>query len=320
MTITLAIGVRRMARRNAVIRRLPAVETLGAVTVICSDKTGTLTRNEMTVRTVALSGAVISIRGEGYALEGEFVLDGAPADPIQVDGLVDLARAALLCNDADLHLVEGQWHLRGDPTEGALIALALKAGLDADAVRAAYPRVDAIPFESRHRFMATLNQADGKGYVFVKGAPERVLDMCSFQRRAGQDFPLARDDWEAQMQRMAESGQRLLAFAAKQCATSGRGLEIADVASGLSLLGIVGMIDPPRADAVQAIRNCREAGIKVKMITGDHVVTAIAIGSAMGMHGKAIDSAELDGLSDRRDAARGEPARRFSRVRPRNTN
>ncbi len=298
VTITLAIGVRRMARRNAVIRRLPAVETLGAVTVICSDKTGTLTRNEMTVRTVAVSDGSISILGEGYAPEGDFMLGSAVADPNQLDDVVDLAHAALLCNDADLRLVDGQWQLSGDPTEGALIALALKAGLDADRVRTAYPRVDVIPFQSQHRFMATLNRAGGEDFVFVKGAPERVLDMCSHQRRVGRDAPLQRAYWDAQMQRMAKSGQRLLALATKQCASSVRGLETADIESGLSLLGIVGMIDPPRADAVQAIRNCREAGIKVKMITGDHVITAIAVGSAMEMHGKAIDSADLDGLSE----------------------
>ncbi len=298
VTITLAIGVRRMARRNAVIRRLPAVETLGAVTVICSDKTGTLTRNEMTVRSVALYDGLISVLGEGYAPEGDFVLDGAVAGPNQLDGVVGLARAGLLCNDADLRFVNGQWQLSGDPTEGALITLALKAELDSDEVRAAYSRVDVIPFQSQQRFMATLNRTGGEDYVFVKGAPERVLDMCSHERHAERDFPLQRAYWDAQMRRMAESGQRLLAFATKQRASATRGLETAELASGFSLLGVVGMIDPPRADAVQAIRNCREAGINVKMITGDHVVTAVAVGFAMGMHGKAIDSAELDGLSD----------------------
>lgn len=299
MTITLAIGVQRMARRNAIIRRLPAVETLGSVTVICSDKTGTLTRNEMTVRSVALPRRMIDATGEGYDPHGSFSVEGVEIDAREDDELIELAHAALLCNDAELHRQEDRWQLSGDPTEGALIAFALKAGLDKDKLRAEFPRSDAIPFESQHRFMATLHHDHaGHAHVYLKGAPEQVLAMCAFERRDGRDEALALAYWEEQTGRMASRGERLLAVARKAAPAHMRELRYGDVQSGLSLLGVVGMIDPPRADAIEAIRECHHAGIQVKMITGDHLVTARAVADAMGIGGAAMAGADLDGLGD----------------------
>ncbi|HXZ91628.1 MAG TPA: HAD-IC family P-type ATPase [Burkholderiales bacterium] len=232
MTITLAIGVRRMARRNAIVRRLPAVETLGSVTVICSDKTGTLTKNEMAVHEVVL----------GAATEREF------------------ARAALLCSDGI------------DPTELALEALAGKAGLNPLREYAEWPRLDAIPFESENRYMATLHHApDGTHAIFVKGAPERILEMCDAAA------------WRDKVERLARAGMRVLAVAGRRAPDSQERLELADVDGGFALLGLAGIIDPPREEAIAAVRQCREAGIRVKMITGDHAVTAVAIAGMLGI-------------------------------------
>ncbi|MFB0936912.1 MAG: HAD-IC family P-type ATPase, partial [Propionivibrio sp.] len=187
MTITLAIGVQRMAGRNAIIRRMPAVETLGAVTTICSDKTGTLTKNEMTVLRLATADALVDVSGVGYAPHGGFTVDGREVDPVR---LIDVARAALLCNDATLREANGEWKLEGDPTEGALLTLALKLGLDARFEAEALPRIDVIPFESEHRFMATLHHDHaGHAFAFVKGAPERVIGMCARHRAGGEDRP-----------------------------------------------------------------------------------------------------------------------------------
>jgi len=284
MTITLAIGVQRMAKKHAIIRRLPAVETLGSVTVICSDKTGTLTRNEMTVQTVATGAGICEVSGAGYDPHGAFLLDG---NDITTDGfplLRELAQASLLCNDATLSEVDKQWIIQGDPTEGALVTLAQKAGLDHDYCQSQYPRTDAIPFESQHRFMATLHHDHaGHGFIYLKGAPERVLEMCHMQRMRGEDIPLDMTYWETCMHTMASRGQRLLAIAFKPATPELQSLAFNDVESGLTLLGVVGIIDPPREEATSAVQTCQSAGIRVKMITGDHSITALAIGTQMGI-------------------------------------
>ncbi len=301
MTITLAIGVQRMARRSAIIRRLPAVETLGAVTVICSDKTGTLTRNEMTVQSVAAASGVFAVSGVGYDPHGMFSLDGAPVSVDEQALLEELARAGMLCNDATLNQVDGQWQIGGDPTEGALLTMGLKAGLDPAFEQEAWPRTDVIPFESEHRFMATLHHDHaGHGFVYLKGAPERVFEMCPSQRMRGEDMPIDRYYWERCMEDMAGRGLRLLAIAFKATAAEHRELRFEDVEGGLTLLGIVGIIDPPRADAIEAVRACRSAGIRVKMITGDHAVTATAIGQQMGIGdgNTAVKGIELDTFSE----------------------
>jgi magnesium-transporting ATPase (P-type) len=297
MTITLALGVQRMAGRNAIIRRMPAVETLGAVTTICSDKTGTLTKNEMTVRRLATAEGLIDVTGVGYAPHGGFTIDGRDSDAAE---LADIARAALLCNDAILRETEGEWRLEGDPTEGALLTLALKAGLDARFEAEALPRIDVIPFESEHRFMATLHHDHaGHALIFVKGAPERLIGMCAFQREGGEDRPIDPTLWHAQGDALAAEGFRVLALAAKPMEKGQRELGFADVEDGLTLLALAGIVDPPREEAIRAVADCHSAGIRVKMITGDHAVTAAAIARSMGLSvsgGKALTGAEIEAM------------------------
>ncbi len=284
MTITLAVGVQRMAQRKAIIRRLPAVETLGSVTVICSDKTGTLTRNEMTVQSVITADAAYAVSGVGYAPQGGFEVAGAAVQADDCADLTELARASLLCNDAALSVRDNVWHLEGDPTEGALLTLALKAGLEMEFERKAAPRTDAIPFESEHRFMATLHHDHaGHVYAYVKGAPERVIEMCAHERRGGTARPIDVRAWHRRVEQLAEAGQRVLALALRPLEGHAQELTFGDVEQGLVLLGIVGIIDPPRSEAIAAVERCRAAGIQVKMITGDHVTTGRAIGRALGI-------------------------------------
>lgn len=302
MTITLAISVQRMARRRAIIRRLPAAEALGSVTVICSDKTGTLTKNEMTVQQIITADALFKVSGAGYAPHGGFALNGRETDPAEHRVLTEIGRAALLCNDATLNNQDGQWQLVGDPTEGALITLALKAGLDRDFESEALPRTDAIPFESEHRFMATLHHDhSGHGYVFLKGAPERVLELCRTQHEAGQERPLKLAWWSECMESAAASGMRLLAIAMRLEPDHQLELDFSDVTSGgFSLLAILGITDPPREEAIRAVAACRSAGINVKMITGDHAATATAIGQQLQFSDRilTVTGATLDAMDD----------------------
>jgi magnesium-transporting ATPase (P-type) len=275
MTITLAIGVQRMAARNAIIRRLPAVETLGSVSVICSDKTGTLTRNEMTVQAIAIAEAEFEVSGVGYDPGGTFHSNGQRLDPATDAQLLELVRAALLCNDAELRQVDGAWRVDGDPMEGALVALARKAGFDAPLVRKQLPRTDEIPFDSAHRFMATLHHSHDDGaFILIKGAPERLLEMCSRQRQRGGDEPIDAEAWRARAERFAAKGQRVLSFAWKSARSDQQTVTFADVERDAVMLGLVGFIDPPRAEAIEAVADCRSAGIRVVMITGDHATTA----------------------------------------------
>ncbi len=322
LTITLAIGVQRMARRNAIIRRLPAVETLGSVSIICTDKTGTLTRNEMVVRTVAVAGGSVAVGGTGYGPRGGFSLDGQDRLPAGVGGLVELARAGALCNDAVLREDAAGWAVEGDPMEGALLALAHKAGIDPAAEGRRLPRADLVPFDSAHRFMATLHHDhdhDGGGTIYVKGAPERVLAMCAALRAAdGGTVPLDRDGWLARVEALAGQGQRVLALATRPVAPGHRELRFDDVEGGLVLLGLVGMIDPPRDEAVAAVRDCRAAGIRVKMITGDHAATARAIAAQLGLEnaGAALTGPEIEALGDAELAAVAPGVDVFARASP----
>ena len=304
ITVALAIGVQRMARRSAIVRRLPAVEALGSVTVICSDKTGTLTRNEMTVQSVLTAGADFTVSGAGYAPHGGFLLDGGEVGAGCHPELEDIARAALLCNDASLAIHDGAWQLAGDPTEGALVTLAMKAGLDQGAERERLPRTDAIPFESQHCFMATLHHDHaGHGYVFLKGAPERVLSFCMRQRRGAADEALDPGPWTARMERLAAQGMRLLAVAMRREPDRRTELAFAGVeAGGFTLLAVLGITDPPREEAVRSVAACRAAGIRVKMITGDHAATAGAIGERLALADRirTVTGASLDALDDAR--------------------
>ncbi len=301
LTIAMAIGVQRMAARRALIRRLPAVETLGAVSVICSDKTGTLTRNEMTVAAVATADQRFEVHGAGYAPRGSLFCNGREIRPDAMPVLADAVRVAALCNDAGLRQVDGSWVVDGDPMEGALLTLAAKLGLNIENVRKANPRRDIIPFESDHRFMATLhNDADGQTFICVKGAPERLLAMCTRVRTADGDRPIDRARWLDAIDHMAGEGQRLLGVAMRQTLPDHRELIVDDVADGLVLLGLFGIIDPPREEAIAAVAECRAAGIRVKMITGDHAVTARAIAQQLGFENTstALTGPQIEEMAD----------------------
>ncbi len=287
LTVTLAIGVQTMARRNAIVRRLPAIETLGAVSVICSDKTGTLTRNEMMVATLVTADGPVEVTGQGYAPEGEVEGEG----PV----LEALGRVAGLCNSASLRQEEGSWQIQGDPMEGALLALAGK--LDQPWRDRPKPRA-ALPFDSRHRYMAVLQEVEGDLMILLKGAPEAVLDRCDRQMTADGTADLDRDWWEKQAEEVANEGQRVLALAQKPA--EGDGLEREDVDGGLILIGLTGLIDPPRPEAIDAVADCLSAGIDVKMITGDHKGTARAIAKQIGLANTddALTGAELEKMDD----------------------
>ncbi len=299
ISITLAIGVQRMARHNAVVRRLPAVETLGSTSVICSDKTGTLTRNEMTARRIVVTGAEYLVDGAGYAPEGQIKLTGPEAASSQAVQ-ADLIRAALLCNDAQLVESGGQWSVHGDPMEGALVTLAIKSGLHPETERNAWLRLDEIPFDAQHRFMATLHRnSAGEVWIFVKGAPEQVLAMC--QTQAGDNGkPTDVPYWHDRIAAAGDNGERVLGFAAMRTDSATERLGFAALDQGLEFLGITGLIDPPRPEAIAAIAECRAAGIAVKMITGDHAGTAGAIARQLNLadNPQVMTGAELDGLSD----------------------
>lgn len=278
MTITLAIGVQRMAIRNAIIRKLPAVETLGAVTVICSDKTGTLTRNEMTVRTMATATDLFELSGTGYDPHGTISLRDRDVLLEERPLLQEVALAAILCNDASLEQKNSEWLVHGDPMEGALLVAGLKAGIDRETEAKQYPRTDLIPFESEHRFMATLHHNhDGDAFIFLKGAPEQILEMCRHQRSVNGDQPIDKNYWMERIEELAAQGQRILAIAFKPANHKQMELEFGDLENDLIILGMLGLIDPPREEAVEAVHICDRAGIRVKMITGDHGATARAI-------------------------------------------
>jgi magnesium-transporting ATPase (P-type) len=288
LTITLAVGVTRMARRNALIRRLPAVETLGAVSVICSDKTGTLTRNEMSVVAVVAS-AEVAVSGEGYAPAG------VVAPGLDAADLAAAARVAALCNDAAIALRGGVWVPEGDPMEAALVAFAHRAGLDAEAARAAYPRLDVIPFDAARRWMATLHAEGAARFACVKGAPEAALPMCG---AAGAALAPRVED-------LAARGMRVLALAEATLPGDTRALTPALLAGHLARPVLVGLMDPPRREARDAVAECRAAGIRVVMITGDHAATAAAIARDLGLAtaprvltGAALDRLDAAGFAD----------------------
>ncbi len=319
MTITLAIGVQRMARRNAIIRRLPAVETLGSVSVICTDKTGTLTHNEMMVQRIVTLTHQLEVTGSGYDFHGEFLHAAQSIDPLQDKVLTQLLQAGALCNDAHLSQEANGWKLHGDPTEGALLSVANKAGLNTQMLTESFPRMDVIPFESQHRFMASLHHDHhGHGYIYVKGAPEKIIAMSRRQQHGDTEETLDQAYWEMQMRSMAQSGLRLLAIASKTVSAEKGVLSYHNIDKDLTLLGIIGMIDPPRIDAIHAVANCRRAGISVKMITGDHVITASAIGRTMGFINAdtVLSGEQIDQLNDEALRKTVEETHIFARTSP----
>lgn len=317
ITVTLAVGVSHMARRNAIIRKLPAVETLGSATVICSDKTGTLTENKMTVQALYAGGQTYTVSGVGYSPEGEILFNQTVAT--LRPALLECLKAGLLCNDSNLEFKDGNWAVIGDPTEGALIAAAKKAGLTQEVL--AMPRLDSIPFESQFQYMATLHQTDLNNTIYVKGSVETILNRCQQMLDAeGQPIEVSREQIEQEVNNLAKQGLRVLAFAKKSVATYQNSLDHPDIDTKLIFLGLQGMIDPPRPEAIKAVHACQSAGIQVKMITGDHVVTAQAIAHRIGLkkHKQvlAFTGSELAKMNKQELATAVEDGVVFARVAP----
>jgi Ca2+-transporting ATPase len=322
VTISLAIGVQRMVRRNALIRRLPAVETLGSVSVICSDKTGTLTKDEMTVRKIFVAGRMIEVSGSGYEPHGRFSLNGNLIEPSQ--SLTVLLTAATLASDAYLQgPVNGgsssadafDWHVKGDPTEGALIVAAAKAGLDKAELDARFPRIGEIPFTSETKRMTTLHAGNGETIAYAKGAPEIILDSCNRQLTESGQTELtdaAKKLIAAAARQMASEALRVLALAYKTKAT------LQNAEQEMIFLGLVGMIDPPRPEAKTSIETCIRAGIKPVMITGDHPLTAQAIARELGLlkEGRSLTGSDLDAMSEDELEAQVEKIDLYARVSP----
>jgi len=299
ITVTLAIGVQRMAQRNAIIRQLPAVETLGSVSRICSDKTGTLTLMEMMVVSAVTAESTYTVTGQGYAAAGQILRSGKPAG--ENSTLKLMGRVSMLCNDAELLEEDGVWKVEGDPTEGALYPFAAKIGLERQVEQSAFPRLNIIPFESEHKFMATLNgDVAGKQMLLVKGAPEVILEHCDrHQTQDNQSAPVGREYWLQAADKLAAQGERVLALAwLAQPNLKGGGLGPADLPKNLVLIGLIGLLDPPRQEAVEAVKDCHGGGIRVTMITGDHKITAAAIAKMLGIgDGKtAITGAEIEDM------------------------
>ncbi|MFP4470281.1 MAG: cation-translocating P-type ATPase, partial [Bacteroidales bacterium] len=313
VTIALAIGVQRMARRNAIIRKLPAVETLGSTTVICSDKTGTLTRNEMTVNVIHTPHHQIEVTGVGYNLSGAFVKNNDPVNDLPEEIMV-LLRSAVLCSDAGLKAEDGEMRVSGDPTEIALLIAAGKAGMKAGELEKKYPRLDVIPFDSDNQFMATLNEGDPPA-IIMKGAPEMVVRRCS-QVEDGK--PIRADEVLQNVDVLAGRGLRVLAVAGKPAAKGQDKILPEDTLEGFTFMGLIAMIDPPRPEAIEAIHKCHQAGIVVKMITGDHQTTALAIGKKLGLtvNDDAINGTELSGMSDEALKSAATQTNIFARVAP----
>ncbi len=302
LTIALAIGVQAMARRNAIIRRMPAIETLGSVSVICTDKTGTLTRNEMMVATVITAGARYTVEGDGYEPVGDIRIDDVLSAANDRPLLSELSRAGILCNSSTLSKEGGGWAVQGDPMEGALLVLAHKVALDPAEERGEWQERDGIPFDSEHKYMASLHHNQDHGAVVsLKGAPEQILALCTLQRsKDGGSAALETSHWTALADEIARKGQRVLALAAKPMPADQAGLGPEGLDEGLIFLGLVGLIDPPRKEAVDAVSECRRAGIRVKMITGDHAGTAAAIAEQVGLErpGNVLTGADIEALDD----------------------
>lgn len=316
LTVTLAIGVQTMAKRRAIVRRLPAIETLGSVSVICSDKTGTLTRNEMMVTSACVGDAEVSVDGEGYRPEGDIQSSGVAGS----DALQSLAWVAALCNDAALHNRDDTWTVEGDPMEGALLAFAGKVGVIQNASRHEWVRSDSIPFDTRHRFMATLDHDhEHHVHIHVKGAPETLYQRCSEMRAVdGSTSPFDRDYWHGRSEALASRGQRVLALASRPVEAGVTTLAMDDVESGLIFEGLVGLIDPPRPEAIKAVAACHRASIDVKMITGDHAGTAAAIGAQIGLlhTDRVLTGADIDALDDSALAEAVQETDVFARTSP----
>jgi cation-transporting ATPase F len=325
VTITLAIGVSKMAKRHAIIRKLPAVETLGSTSVICSDKTGTLTQNQMTVQEICVGSESFVVEGVGYAPHGSInPVHGSAVTGEHVNALRECCIAGLLCNDSAIVEKADTWYTEGDPTEGALITSALKAGLSRDGLRLALPRIDTVPFESEHQYMATLHNdtANKRTMVYLKGSIESILGRCTNDLSSSSWRP---EEWKERVEKMAATGLRVLAFARLLLPAGTSGISHKDVTTGCTFLGLQGMIDPPRPEAIEAIEVCHRAGIEVKMITGDHELTALAIAKKIGIASEeappdnrpqVLNGKKISALTDEELVAAAHATSVFARVAP----
>jgi magnesium-transporting ATPase (P-type) len=281
ITIILAISTVILSKNNAIVRNLPSVETLGSVTVICSDKTGTLTKNEMTAVSLILKNLSVQVSGVGYDLSGEFFMDSRSVDPLGEPNLIKIISAAALCNEASLQKnPDGSIKIIGDPTEGALLILSKKSGVSLSSLKSQWQQIDQIPFESEKRFMATLHKNhEGNKLLLIKGAPEKILELCNQN-----NDPY----WINEIEKAGALGQRVLGFAEVEVKNSSQHIPIEEHLNNLNFLGLISMIDPPRVEAIQAISECQQAGITIKMITGDHSATAASIGKQLGLASNAV--------------------------------
>jgi Ca2+-transporting ATPase len=311
VTIAMAIGINRMAKRNAIIRKLPAVETLGSTTVICSDKTGTLTKNEMTVRVIYDGVHVYEVTGSGYDPEGSILHEKVPITKDRLKDLLKVLRIGLLCNESSIYKEDNRYKIEGDPTEGALIVSAIKAGLDPEEERKLYPQIAMIPFESERGYMATLHDHKGKKLIFVKGAPEKLLDMSNMSED--------KEQITYSINKFAKEGLRLIALAFKEAPDDKEELSYEDIKEGLIYAGLQGMIDPPREESLKAVKGCKDAGIRTIMVTGDYAITASAVAKQLGIGGEApyvIAGQELETLSDEELFNKVREVSVFARVSP----
>jgi Ca2+-transporting ATPase len=324
VTIMLAIGVGQMAKKRAIIRKLVAVETLGSTNVICSDKTGTLTENQMTVQKILAGGEVFEVTGIGYKFEGEIRGNGQAITSDDKPSIQLLLNAGLLCNNSRIVVEdEGRWVAEGDPTEAALISVAEKAGIQGHQLHPRYPRIDEIPFQSEYQYMASLHQHE-TSILFLKGSLEAILRSSDYMvTESGEAVPIDKHGIQEHADAFAAQGLRVLAFAYKKFDASTASVDHADVADGMTFIGLQGMIDPPRKEAIEAVALCQQAGIDVKMITGDHALTAASIATQLGIRGKAdngklqaLTGLELQKLSEDELQAVAEEVAVFARVSP----
>lgn len=322
VTVTLAIGAQRMAQRHAIIRKLPAVETLGSTTVICSDKTGTLTENQMTVRAIYAGGISYTVTGSGYDPVGAIFHQNQPVQINKAMPLQECLACGLLCNDSHIQAQDGQSTIAGDPTEGALIVSAQKAGLTLPDLAQQQSRLDTIPFESQFQYMATLHQRSGEDFntIYLKGSAEAILQRCRYQLDAnGRSIDLDRSEIERVMQEMAAQGLRVLAFAKQEVSAQQEQIDRSDIDLEPIFIGLQGMIDPPRTEAITAIQACQAAGIRVKMITGDHALTAATIARQMGLSqddAPVFNGEQLAAMTDLDLANAAATSTVFARVAP----
>ncbi len=323
VTIMLAIGVAKMAKKRAIIRKLVAVETLGSTNVICSDKTGTLTENQMTVQKIMAGGELFEVTGIGYKPEGKILFEGEEVELNNKPALQLLLRGGVLCNESRIKEEEGRWISEGDPTEAALISAAEKAGIKNHYIDHYYPRLDEIPFQSEYQYMATLHKHE-KNVIFMKGSLEAVLRSCDHMMdNYGKPIPVDKDFIQKNAEAMAVEGLRVLGFAVKEFDLAKVSVSHQDVAEGMHFTGLQGMIDPPRKEAIKAVELCQQAGIHVKMITGDHALTAATIATQLGIQGKSengklksLTGLELQKFSDEELPALAEEVSVFARVSP----